>query len=141
MTPRLRPVVTGIRLKRGWNGAYPATCPGGGPKERRLSVFGPVIEPARMWTALRERHYRLINPVEARVLALVAQGYNAQEAARLMDVTPATVRRHVAEVCHRLFETTEIPQERDKLRVWIAPHLTCCIPLVHEMIENDRRTV
>jgi len=94
-----------------------------------------------MWTALRERHHRLINPVEARVLALVAQGYNAQEAARLMDVTPATVRRHVAEVCHRVFETTEIPQERDKLRVWIAPHLTCCIPLVHEMIENDRRTV
>lgn len=94
-----------------------------------------------MWTALRERHYRLINPVEARVLALVAQGYNAQEAAGLMDVTPATVRRHVAEVCHRVFETTEIPPERDKLRAWIAPHLTCCIPLVHEMIENDRRTV
>jgi hypothetical protein len=56
-----------------------------------------------------------------------------------MDVTPATVRRHVADMCHRVFDLTEIPQEREKLKVWAGEHLDCCVPLVKEMIENDRK--
>ena len=93
-----------------------------------------------MWRALCDRHYRLISPVEARVLSLISQGYTNDETACLMNVTPATVRRHVADLCHRVLETTEIPQERGKLKAWIGPHLVCCIPLVREMIENDRQS-
>ena len=99
------------------------------------SAMAPVL----LWATLAALHYKLINPVEARILALMAQGYTNEEIAVLANLTAGTVRRHVADLCHRVFETTEVPQVRDKLKAWIDPHLVCCIPLVQEMIENDRK--
>jgi hypothetical protein len=48
------------------------------------------------------------------------------------------VRRHVADVCHKVFDPTEIPQHREKLRSWTPEHFTCCTLGVQKMIENDR---
>jgi len=99
------------------------------------------MAPKALWKVLIDLHYKRITPVEARVLAYIEGGYDNNEIAALMDSTPGTVRRHAADLCHRIFETTEIPQEREKLRSWIAPHQGCCVPLVKEMVENDRGIV
>lgn len=109
---------------------------GGG---RRVCVFQSAIHPERLWLQITVRHFRNVTPSEARILAFVLQGYGSEEAASLIGVTAATVRRHVAELCHEVFDLTDIPQDRDKLREWAREHLACCIPLVKEMIENDRR--
>jgi hypothetical protein len=97
-----------------------------------------VMEPGTLWAVLENLHYKLITPPEARILSLLAQGYTNEEIGVLTGLSTGTVRRHVADLCHRIFEATEIPQGRDKLRSWIEPHLDCCIPLVREMIENAR---
>jgi hypothetical protein len=96
------------------------------------------MPPNALWKVLVDLHYKLITPIEARILAYIEEGYDNKEIAALTHTTPPTVRRHVADLCHRIFETTEIPQGREKLRSWIAPHEGCCAPLVREMIENDR---
>ena|GEM_PF-2601747 len=100
-----------------------------------------AMAPKALWKVLIDLHYKLITPVEARILAYIEEGYDNNEIAALMDSTPGTVRRHVADLCHRIFETTEISQEREKLRSWIVPHAVCCVPLVKQMIENDRGIV
>lgn len=99
-----------------------------------------AMAPGAMWKVMVDLHNKFISPTEARVLALVAQGYTNEEVASLLDTTPGTVRRHVAGLCHRIFDATDIPAEREKLRTWIEHHAGCCSPLVQEMIENDRKT-
>lgn len=103
-------------------------------------MFQSAMAPRTMWKVLVDLHYKLIHPVEARILSLLAEGYSNEEAACLMGVTPATVRRHMADLCHRIFDATDIPAEREKLRTWIQQHAGCCAPLVQEMIENDRKS-
>jgi DNA-binding CsgD family transcriptional regulator len=97
------------------------------------------MEPGTLWAVLANLHYKVITPLEARILSLLAQGYSNDEIAVLVNQTAGTIRRHVADLCHRVFETTEVPQSREKLKAWIDPHRVCCIPLVQEMIENDRK--
>ncbi len=97
------------------------------------------LDPQALWREVCARHYREATKTEARVLALVIQGYRTEETARLMNREQATVRRHVSELCDKAFAGTDIPRERDKLRLWGTVHLVCCLPLVKEMIENDRR--
>ena len=110
-------------------------CGGG----RSVCVFQSAIEPKHLWSEILDRHHRALTGTESRVLALLFQGYRNEEAAILMQVTAATVRRHVADLCHKVFDLTDIPQEREKLRTWAGEHFACCIPLVKEMIENDRK--
>lgn len=98
-----------------------------------------VMEPGNLWAVLENLHYKLITPLEARILSLLAQGYTNEEIGALGGLSAGTVRRHVGDLCHRIFEATEIPQGRDKLRSWIDLHQDCCVPLVREMIENDRK--
>jgi hypothetical protein len=103
-----------------------------------MRVIQP-IDPATLWKAIQQRHCRTLSGAECRVLALVLQGYSNDECARLLGVAAPTVRRHVADMCQKVFDVTEIPPEREKLRIWGPEHLDCCHPLVKEMIENDRK--
>jgi len=57
----------------------------------------------------------------------------------LIEREQATVRRHINDFCKAAFAGTDIPLERDKLRLWGGAHQDCCLPLVKEMIENDRK--
>lgn len=109
------------------------------PGGRRSCVIQSVIGPDQLWREIRHRHFKSLSPTEARVLAYVLQGYGSEHTATLMEVTAATVRRHVADLCHGVFDLTEIPQDRNMLRTWAGEHLDCCMPLVREMIENDRK--
>ena len=98
-----------------------------------------LLEPKRLWREIRARHYRGATVAESRVLSLILQGYRNVEIARLMEREQATVRRHISDFCEAAFAGTDIPLERDKLRHWGGAHQDCCLPLVKEMIENDRK--
>ncbi len=135
LTPTLGAADGGARGWRCPRMAVPADAGGG----RSVCVFQSAIEPKHLWSEILDRHHRALTGTESRVLALLFQGYRNEEAAFLMQVTAATVRRHVADLCHKVFDLTDIPQEREKLRTWAGEHFACCIPLVKEMIENDRK--
>ena len=98
-----------------------------------------LLDPQALWREVCARHYRETTPKEARVLSLILQGYRSEEAAAILEREQATVRRHVSELCDKAFAGTDIPRERDKLRLWGGAHLDCCLPLAREMIENDRK--
>ncbi len=104
-------------------------------------MFGSVIEPRDLLREMRSRHMRHLTEAEARLLSLLHLGYRNEEIAQLLEVTPATVRRHVADLCHRVLDLTDVPPERDKLRTWTTEHLSCCTLCVKEMIENDQELV
>lgn len=53
-------------------------------------------------------------------------------------MTDATVRRHLADLEHKVFDLTDIPPSRGKLATWVRRHFACCTRNAREMIENDR---
>lgn len=56
-----------------------------------------VLQANELRRQLRERHVPFRTGTEGRVLAFIEEGYTNEEVAQLMDVAPATVRRHVAD--------------------------------------------
>jgi hypothetical protein len=98
------------------------------------------LSPETLWKQVVGRHWREATKTESRVLSLLLQGYRNDETAGIMGREPATVRRHISDLCDRAFAGTEIPRDREKLRLWGEAHQGCCVPLVKEMIENDRKT-
>ena len=98
-----------------------------------------VLQANELRRQLRERHVPFLTGTEGRILAFIEEGYTNEEAAELMDVAPATVRRHVADLCHKVFDLTEIPPQREKLRSWIPLHYACCTLGVQKLIENDQK--
>ena len=104
-----------------------------------VAVLQGIIEPKELLRQLGERHVPFLTGTGGRILAFIEEGYSNEEVAELMEVAPATVRRHVADLCHRVFDLTDIPPQREKLRSWIPVHHTCCTLGVQELIENDQK--
>ncbi|MFN8617257.1 MAG: hypothetical protein U0837_09170 [Dehalococcoidia bacterium] len=98
-----------------------------------------LLDPRALWREISAQHYRAATVVESRVLSLILQGYRNEEIARLMQREQSTVRRHISDLYDRAFAGTDIPRDRDKLKLWGGAHQDCCLPLVKEMIENDRK--
>lgn len=104
-------------------------------------MLQPILGPWALRSQLSQRHCYGISQSELRILWLLDQGYRNDEIASLTGVAAATVRRHVANLCQRVFDPTDIPPERDKLRTWVREHLGCCTLGVQEMIENAQAMV
>lgn len=102
-------------------------------------VFEGLLQPAELVRELRERHVPFLTGTEGRILAFMEEGYTNEEVAELMEVAAATVRRHVADLCHKVFDLTDIPPQREKLRSWIPLHYACCTLGVQKLIENDQK--
>jgi ATP/maltotriose-dependent transcriptional regulator MalT len=71
----------------------------------------------------------IIPPVTQRqqqVWACVACGLTDGEAARDLDVSPSTVRGHVASLERALFDPLDIPASRQILAIYFWLHLPCC---------------
>lgn len=98
-----------------------------------------LLDPKTLWECVCALHYREATKMEARVLSLIVEGYRNDEIAAKLNRSPTTMRRHISELCEKVFAGTDIPLERDKLRLWGGVHQDCCVPLVKEMIENDRK--
>lgn len=98
------------------------------------------LEPRLLLRLLEERHLRFLNETDATYLAHLDLGYTNAEIAAALSVTEATVRRHVASLAHRVFDLTELPPTRDRLKAWTPRHFDCCTLAVAEMIENARKS-
>ena len=98
------------------------------------------LEPRTLLRALEERHVRYLTESDVTYLGYLDMGYTNGEIARALTVTEATVRRHVANLAHRVFDLTELPPTRDRLKAWTPRHFGCCTALVAEMIENARKS-
>jgi len=55
-------------------------------------------EPTSLLLELQARHVHDLSPIKAKVLAGVHRGYTNSEIAEYMGCSPATVRRHVADL-------------------------------------------
>ncbi len=93
-----------------------------------------LIPPSELETSIRFRHVHFISEIEMRCLAAMDLGYTNGEIAVGLAVAPSTVRRHVAELVHKVFDLTEIHGDRDKLRTWARRHFECCTRAAQEMI-------
>ena len=76
-------------------------------------VFEGIIAPAALRRRSRLAHVPFLTGTEGRLLAFIEEGYANEEVAELMEVAPATVRRHVADLCHKVFDLTDIPPQRE----------------------------
>ncbi len=97
-----------------------------------------AIEPRALFKKIRERHCYGISRSELKVLFLLDAGYRNNEMAFLISCSDATIRRHLADLCQRVFDPTDIPPDRDKLRTWVRLHISCCALGVREMIESEQ---
>ncbi len=98
------------------------------------------LEPRTLLRVLEERHVRFLSETDATYLAHLDMGYTNAEIAVALTVTEATVRRHVSSLARRIFDMTELPATRDRVRAWSPRHYGCCTVAVVEMIENARKS-
>lgn len=102
-------------------------------------MFESGIDPKALLSILRERHVHYISRIEATILAHLSLGYRTEEIAQRLGCTGATVRRHVADLTHRVFDPTEIEGDRNKLRTWVPLHSACCAMAVAQLIEDEQQ--
>jgi DNA-binding CsgD family transcriptional regulator len=77
----------------------------------------------RLYTQSREAHCHFLTPLEGEVLSLMYQGLDNSEIATRIACSHATVRRHVGDIAHKVFDTTRVPPKRERLVAWF--------PLLH----------
>ena len=77
----------------------------------------------RLHARIREAHYYFLTALESEVLSLMNQGLDNGEIAAWMGCSDATVRRHVGDIAHKVFDTTRVPPKRERLVAWF--------PLLH----------
>lgn len=96
------------------------------------------VEFRTMLRAISDAHLDFITKTEAEILALIDAGYKNEEIADAMRIDASTVRRHVHDLAHKVFDGTDAPADRDKLRTWIPRHFKCCTRSVQKMLNNGR---
>ena len=81
------------------------------------------LMPSERFTALRECHASDLTPLDQQCLAALALAYTNREAGMLLDMAPATFRRHISDPALRVFERTELPPGRGLLTSWFWLHI------------------
>ena len=97
------------------------------------------LEPGVLLRLVEKRHVHYFSELEMRHLAHIEMGYTNAELADLFCVTEATVRRHVGDLVHKVFDPTGMASDRAKLQAWTRRHFACCTQAAAEMIENARK--
>ena len=97
-----------------------------------------MLQPNELFAILDLRHVHFLSELEMRCLAALEVGYTTNETAESLGVTDATVRRHLADIEHKVFDLTDVAPSRGKLATWVRRPFACCAQNAREMIENDR---
>ena len=108
-----------------------ASGPGGSARTR-------PIPPERLLQILSTRHVPGLTRRQLQVLAATELGYSAYEIAAGLDRSPATVRRHLADLEQRVFTVTGLVASHVLLAKWTREHYDCCTRPCLQLF-NDRR--
>jgi DNA-binding NarL/FixJ family response regulator len=110
-----------------------------GPGGAEVKIPAASNSLATLYAQIRDAHCHFLTPLEGDVLSLMYQGLDNAEIAHRMGCSDATVRRHVGDIAHKVFETTDVPPKRERLVAWIPEHFSCCTRGVQELIKNARK--
>ncbi len=97
-----------------------------------------MLQTHELLDILDSRHVHFLSELEMRCLAALEVGYTTAEIADGLKISEPTVRRHFAELEHKVFDLTNIQPSRGKLATWVRRQFNCCTRDAREMIENDR---
>jgi DNA-binding CsgD family transcriptional regulator len=97
-----------------------------------------MLQTHELFALLDAQHVHFLSELEIRCLAAMEVGLTTAEIADGLKISEPTVRRHFAELEHKVFDLTGIPPSRGKLATWVRRHFGCCAQNAREMIENDR---
>ena len=97
-----------------------------------------MLQPKELFAALDSRHVHFLSELEMRCLAALEVGYTTAEIAEGLEISEPTVRRHLADLEHKVFDLTGIPPSRGKLATWVRRKFDCCTQNAHEMIKNNQ---
>lgn len=98
----------------------------------------PVIRPQEQIARLRARHAPALTWREKQVIAATELGYTTAETAELIDREEPTVRHHLGEAQHKIFDLAEVTPSRALLSRWCREHYSCCMGPCLELIETDQ---
>ncbi len=84
------------------------------------------LEPERLLAVLDERHVPGLSRRQLQVLAAVELGYTVDAIAAGIARSPATVRREIADLEHRVFDLTGLTPNHTMLAKWTRQHYACC---------------
>ena len=100
-----------------------------------MSVQGLVAE-AELVRSLDSRHLRYLSEFEMRPLAALEFGYSVEAMVTRFGKSEATIRKHLAELKHSVFDFLGLPESTPLLNHWTRRHFVCCTREAQKMIEN-----
>lgn len=100
--------------------------------------IGNIVGPRERLHRVRAWHARDLPWRQKQVIAALELGYTLEETAVLMDRSLPTVRRHVAEAEHRIFDVHDVIPHHGLLAKWCREHYDCCMHPYNELIANDQ---
>ena len=95
-----------------------------------------LIRERELVRLLDSRCLPFLNEFEMRILAACEFGYTAEEMVVGFGKSEATVRRHLADVSHRVFDFLGIDENRPRLNHWTRRHFVCSTKEAQKMIES-----
>ena len=100
-----------------------------------MSVQGFVAE-AEVLRLLDSRHLRYLDEFETRLLAASEFGYPVEVMVAGFGRSEATIRRHLAQLKHRVFDFLDLEETTPLMNHWTRRHFGCCTRIAQEMIES-----
>jgi hypothetical protein len=85
---------------------------------------------------LDSRHLKYLAEFEVRLLAAAEFGSSVAQMAVGLGKSEATVRRHLADLKHRVFDFLELEESTTLLNHWTRRHFPCCTGEAQKMIES-----
>lgn len=96
---------------------------------------GLVTEP-ELVRLLDSRHLRFLDEFDTRILAAVEFGYSVEQMVVGLGRSEATIRKHLADLKHGVFDFLGLPESTPLLNHWTRRHFECCTRNAREMIDN-----
>jgi hypothetical protein len=100
-----------------------------------MAIQALVPEP-KVVALLDSRHLSYLGEFETRLLAALEFGYSVEAMVTGFHKSEATMRRHIADLKHRVFDYIDLTESTTLLNHWTRRHFPCCTQHAHEMIQN-----
>ncbi len=94
--------------------------------------------PPRELQAVRQQHMLRLTLRQLQVLSACEFGYTVDEIALGLGISSATIRRHLAELEHRVFGLTSLTPTHTLLSKWAREHSECCTKSCQQLFENNQ---